>query len=179
MEAMSKKQIIILAALGVFILAVMVWGVLGGGPMGPNGSIPTEREEAAGGNGGVAAGEEVPALFTPEVPADAAPTPPAVEAPAAPGRDERLGIFDMTVSAAGYNPSALTVKLGDLVQIRLTASGGNYDFAMPWSGLYQSVKNGETKQVSFQTTAAGTYLFQCQNMCPSGKTIQGNLVVVP
>lgn len=177
-KAMTKRQIIILSALGAFVLLLVVWGLAGGGPMGPNGSSPEDTGGAVGGNED-APSNAPPPTYTSEVPLDATPTAPVVEAPAAPGRDERLGIFDMTVSAAGYNPSALTVKLGDLVQIRLTAAGGDYDFSMPWSGLYQSVKKGETKQISFQTTAVGTYLFQCRDFCPSGKTINGQVIVLP
>ncbi len=71
------------------------------------------------------------------------------------------------------------MNLGDVVQIRLTAVGGDYDFAVPWSGLYTAVKEGETKQITFGATSAGTFVFMCRDLCPGGRTINGSIVVIP
>ena len=96
-----------------------------------------------------------------------------------PGAEEKFGIFDMTVSSAGFNPENITVNLGDVVQIKLTAQGGDYDFAVPWSGLYTEVKERETKQITFGATSAGTFVFMCRDFCPAGKTITGSIIVLP
>lgn len=174
---MSRKQVVILAALGGFVALVAVFGVLSKGGSLFTAPSPSATEE----NGempGEAPGEEERA-YTADVPEDATPTTPDVSAPAAPGSSASLGIFDMTVSRSGFEPSVLTVKFGNLVQIRLRATDGDYDFSMPWSGLYSVVRAGETRQISFQTTNTGTYLFECRDLCPSGKTISGQLIVLP
>ncbi|MBI2279046.1 MAG: cupredoxin domain-containing protein [Candidatus Brennerbacteria bacterium] len=174
---MTRKQLIILAALGGFIALVAIIGAFSGRDAGPEGAGPAgSAEEETEGSGAVSLETSA---YTSEVPENAVETPPAIEAPAAPGREETLGIFEMTVSRNGFAPSTLTVKLGNLVQIRLTAEDGDYDFSMPWSGLYQKVVKGETKQVSFQTTAAGTYRFECRDSCPAGAKIMGQLIVLP
>lgn len=174
---MSRKQLIILGLTGGFIVLVVVFGFLSTdgtlpGAMGPG----TEGGGTSEGTEGVMDGKRV---FTPEVPQNAVPTVPEHEAPAAPGSSASLGIFEMNVSSAGFSPSSLVVELGNLVQIRLTAVGGDYDFSMPWTGLYQKVNEGETKQISFQTTAAGTYAFECRDLCPLSGKIQGELIVTP
>lgn len=122
---------------------------------------------------------EAPSVFTPSVPDDAVPTVPVNEAPAAPGAEERSKTFSVQVSEEGYDPSVITVRLGDLVRLDLTARGGDYDFIMPYSGLSQRVKSGETKPVSFQATTVGSFDFMCRDYCPSGKVIQGKFIVLP
>lgn len=175
---MSRKQVVILAFTGGFIILVVLFGFFskdgGRSPLSPfsgpdTGVVPSEEN-------GVMNGARV---FTPEVPEDAVPTVPQHESPAAPNTEAKLGFFDMNVSASGFSPSTLTVKLGNLVQIKLTGVGGTYDFSMPWTGLYQKVNDGETKQISFQTTSVGTFIFECRDFCPVGRTIQGELIVTP
>ncbi len=175
---MSRKQIIVLALTGGFIALIIIFGVLRGDGMLPGMTAPPDGTggDATGGLDGVAGSER---KFTPEIPEDVVPTVPAQEAPAAPGSSASLGIFEMSVSSSGFNPSPLAVRLGNLVQIRLTAVGGDFDFSMPWTGLYQKVNEGETRQISFQTTAAGTYVFECRDFCPMGRIIRGELIVTP
>lgn len=120
-----------------------------------------------------------PPVFAPSVPEDAVPTLPASEAPAAPGAREQSKTFSVQVSDEGYDPSVITVRLGDLVRLDLTARGGEYDFVMPYSGLSQRVKHGDTKPVSFQATTVGTFDFMCREYCPPGKVIQGKFIVLP
>jgi len=173
----SRKQVIILVAVGLFVALGVVFGfiyrpareVFTSG-VAKNGNTPVSMD-----NLGLPTGE----VFTSEVPKDAKLTAPAGQSAAAPGVEEKLGIFNMTVSANGFEPNSITVKLGDVVHINLTARGGDYDFAMPWSGLYASVKNGEAKPITFGATSAGTFLFSCRDMCPAGKTIRGSIVVLP
>lgn len=176
---MSKKQIIVLTAVGVFVVIGVIVGILtrSGGETSP---IEVGEE----GNGDVAnslledeSGER--SVFTSEVPQGIEPTTPAIEAPAAPDSDVKFGIFNMTVGRNGYEPSIITVKQGNLVQIRLTALDGDYDFSMPYKGLYQFVKEGETRQISFGVKTSGTFAFECRDFCPDGKKITGELIVLP
>lgn len=175
---MSRKQLTILALTGGFIGLVVVFGFFSGGGALPGISAPPGLggEETTGATEGVMGGTK---KFSSDVPLNAAPTTPDIEAPAAQDGAARFGRFNISVSREGYAPATITVKLGNLVQINLTAVGGNYDFSMPWSGLYQMVNSGETKQISFQTTSAGTYVFECRDLCPAGKTISGRLIVLP
>lgn len=172
---MSRKQIVILVALGLFVILAVVVGFIAKSNKSSPGLL---------GEGKVIAttilpsGEEV-LIFSQEVPEDAKLTIPTSESVAAPGREERAGTFEMTVGSNGFNPSSITVTKGDSVFIRLTAQGGHYDFSFPYNGNYVDVKDGEMKQVSFGVNAVGTYAFMCRDFCPSGKTISGEIIVLP
>lgn len=173
---MNKKQVIILVALGLFVVLGVVFGFIykpGGETVIPG--IDTGGNVLSFEELGLEPGD----VFTPEVPKNAKPTVPAAQSVAAPGAEEKFGIFNMTVSSAGFNPENITVNLGDVVQIRLTAVGGDYDFAVPWSGLYTAVEEGGTKQITFGATSAGTFVFMCRDFCPGGRTIKGSIVVLP
>ncbi|MFH0712862.1 MAG: cupredoxin domain-containing protein [Candidatus Jorgensenbacteria bacterium] len=171
---MSGRQVIILVAVVVIVVAAVVVGVFVREDEGP--AVPGEEEN--GSVSGISGGEEAPD-FTSETPVNAELTEAAVEAPAAPGAQEKFGAFNMTVGVAGFNPDSITVGKGDVVQIRLTAQGGNYDFSMPYNGLYVAVKSGEMKQITFGINTEGTYSFMCRDFCPAGKTISGQLIVLP
>jgi heme/copper-type cytochrome/quinol oxidase subunit 2 len=175
---MSKRQVIILVAVGAIVVVGVLIGIFtftnngemlapGEGPAGEQG--PGTAEEAGG----------TPApTFTTETPANAEPTEPAEQSVAAPGAEESFGAFNMTVSSTGFSPNSITVTKGDVVQIRLTAEGGDYDFSMPYKGLYVMVPEGETKPITFGINTAGTYGFMCRDYCP-GRTISGSLIVIP
>ncbi len=173
---MSKRQIIVLVAVALIVVAAVVTGVFlrKSEPVGP-GEKGTEGEVTMPGPGG----EEIP-VFNSETPDGAKLTPPtAAEAPAAPGTEERFGAFNMTASAAGFNPGQITVGKGDVVQIRITAEEDDFDFSLPYNGIYVMVPKGETKQITFGINTEGTYTFMCRDYCPAGKTISGSLIVLP
>jgi hypothetical protein len=174
---MSRKQLIILTLAGGFIVLVVVFGFVSKDGVLPGAPARSGlgNEAAPEGADGMMGGEQV---FTPEVPADAVVTTPDVETPASQNGDASFGVFNMTVSSAGFVPGTLTVKLGNLVQINLAAVGGACDFSLPYLGLSTRAVAGETKQVSFQTTRAGTYDFMCIGFS-SGKTVRGDLIVTP
>ena len=117
--------------------------------------------------------------FVQEIPQNATATTPVASAPAAPNVLEKLNFYDMKADKNGFTPSNIAVKNGDLVQIKLTSMDGDYDFSMPYTGMYIFVKKGETRDISFQTTGAGTFLFECRDYCPAGGKIQGEFVVMP
>lgn len=173
---MSKKQVIILVVAGVIVVVGIIFGILG-----RQGGIftPADKGEKQSGEGRAPLGDAEVPLFTTEVPKDAKPTAPQAEAPATPGATEKLGIFEMRVSSNGFEPNSITVNKGDVVQIRLTAQGGDYDFTVPYGGLYTEVKEGETKQITFGATSVGTFSFMCRDFCPAGKTITGSIIVLP
>ncbi len=177
--SMTRKQIIILGALVFFFILVAGIGFLrknnnpansfSGSPTAPASVQKLFPRNATG----------TAAAYSNEVPVGALPTKPASEVPAAANTQAQLGIFDMTVGASGYSPATLTVRQGNLVQIKLTATDGNYDFSLPYLGIYASVNKGETKNISFGATTSGSYIFECRDFCPSGSKIQGALIVLP
>jgi heme/copper-type cytochrome/quinol oxidase subunit 2 len=117
--------------------------------------------------------------YSAEVPKNSKPTDAVSVAPAAPNSSASLGKYNLVATENGYEPSVLTVKEGDFVQINFSASGDSYDFSMPYSGLYQSVKNGESKDISFQLTSSGTFIFECRDLCPKSGKIEGKVIVLP
>lgn len=121
----------------------------------------------------------VPATFSPTVPDGAVLTEAVSEAPAAPGVAERLKTINLAVTERGYDPATLTVQMGDITQVKLSASDGDYDLFIPYAGLYQSVRRGETKNITFQATTVGTFQFFCRDHCPAGGRIKGLLIVLP
>jgi heme/copper-type cytochrome/quinol oxidase subunit 2 len=178
---MTRKQTVIIIVLAVVVLGGLIVGVFvrnGEIPAGPAGSV-------SGGNfststlpaGSVVSGTTV--LYNPTVPQNATASIPVQSAPAAPNVSEQLGIFNMTVSASGFSPVTLTVHQGDLVQIRVTAVGADYDIVIPYMGLSATVAKGETKQISFGATSSGTFGFSCDKKCPAGGKISGEIIVLP
>jgi len=172
---MSRRQLIILVAAALIVVAGIVTGIIAIKNGGFN--APGEKEEGPEVTIPGAGGEEIP-VFSSETPVNAELSESAVEAPAAPGAEEKFSAFNMTVSSAGFSPNEITVGKGDVVQIRLTAEGGDYDFSMPYTGHYVVVPEGETKQITFGINTVGTYAFMCRDYC-HGKTISGSLIVLP
>ncbi len=168
---MTKKQTIIVIALTIVVLIGIAIGL-----------FPKKEKGTSGGEAGMqntSPATTTAPIFSPEVPKDATLTVPVHEAPAAPNVPQTLGIFDMTVAANGFEPNSITVKNKNLVTINLTAADGDYDFSMPYTGLYTLVKKGETKQISFQATGTGTFVLECRDYCPKAEKIQGTVIVLP
>ncbi len=165
-----------MVAAAIVVVAAVIVGLFvrkGGGPVGP-GEEKTGGEVTIPGPGG----EEM-TVFNPEVPENAEPTPPVAEAPAAQGAEEKWRRLEITMSSAGFEPNEITVNKGDVVQIRLTAQGGDYDIQIPYTGHYAKVSNGETKEISLGVNTVGKYTFSCRDYCPAGKVISGSLIVLP
>ena len=118
--------------------------------------------------------------FVADIPANSELTKPELEIPASPSAErEKLRLFKISATRTGFNPENITVNKGDLVQIQINALDGDYDFSLPWIGIYQFIKKGEQKRVSFQVTDKGTLFFECKNFCPAGSIIKGSIVVLP
>lgn len=175
---MSRKQIVILAASGVFVALVAFFGFLNRQGIFRSGEAP-----AAGvGDSTAGAGAEAPAAYSPEVPKGAVETKPQseilVQSPAGEVRGA-IGTYAITASARGYEPSELAVPLGNAVTVELTAQGGSYDLYSESAGFYVSAPDGGKGTVSFTPSVPGTFLFECRDLCPPGGKISGTLVVLP
>jgi len=114
-----------------------------------------------------------------DIPVNAEPTKPKDSSPAAPNSEVNLSLYEIKAIKTGFSPSNITVTSGDFVQMKFTAVDGDYDFSMPYFGIYQFVKKGETKDISFQSTNSGTLLFECRDHCPPSGKIEGQFVVIP
>jgi len=176
---MTKKEIISLVVAGVVVVGIVILGVAGklGGTEGlitTPGETTGEATESETGEG---------ETYTPEIPQDAVLTTPVEEIPVVdPGTGEqkgRVGVFAITATKNGYDPETVTVKLGDVVNLELTAQGGAYDIYSPYLGFYLSAQDGETKQLSFKASLTGAFSFECRDRCPVGKKISGKLVILP
>ncbi len=175
---MTQKQTIIVIVLALVVLGGLIVGVImrngeTPGIVGPTGSKPGAAGTAATSSPLQTQG------YIPTVPKNATATVPAQSAPAAPNVTEQLGIFNMTVSASGFSPSTITVKQGNLVQLKITAVGGTYDFTIPYMGISSVIPKGTTQTVSFGATSAGTFAFSCDKDCPQSGKIGGTIIVIP
>ena len=174
---MDKKQTLIVIILAVLVLGGLIVGIV----LRQNGSVPYlgGPNGGPGGSGPSSTAPTPPPVYTPTVPQNATATKPVVSAPAAPNVTEQLGIFNMTVSASGFSPANITVPEGNLVQIKITATGGTYDFTIPYMGISSVIPKGTTQTVSFGATSAGTFAFSCDKDCPQSGKIGGTIIVLP
>ncbi|MFA6407715.1 MAG: hypothetical protein WCV80_03360 [Candidatus Paceibacterota bacterium] len=175
---MTRKQILILAGLVLFVALVSIFGI--------NSKKNTKQNEPST----VVASTTIKDVFSPvststftsEIPKDAVETKPKYEAPVVGKKGENqgsLGIFELTASESGYEPSVLTIVKGNVVELTFFSKGGNFDFFVPDLGVYLSAFSGEKKTSSFRSGATGTFRFECRDFCPQGKKIEGMLIVLP
>jgi heme/copper-type cytochrome/quinol oxidase subunit 2 len=159
------------AAIGVAVVLAIIFISRGVQP-GLKNEIPKNIDSPSG----ESVTEEI--KYSAEVPKNATSSIPVESAPVG-GGDSSLNFFSLTASKKGFNPSTITVKKGDLAQFRFTAQDGDYDFFLPATALYHSVKMGETKQILMQLTDSGTFVFECRDFCPDSGKISGQLIVLP
>jgi heme/copper-type cytochrome/quinol oxidase subunit 2 len=168
---MTKKEIITLVILVLVVIALVVFGIMTKSDENkPSGDVE---------NVDVKATTTIPESgYSSEVPENIEITTPKIEAPLGGNNNNAtIGLFEMSVSKDGFSPSQLAVKNGNVVQINLTAVDGNYDWELPWFGLYYSISKGETKNISFQATSPGTLDFYCRDFCPAGGKIAGKIII--
>jgi heme/copper-type cytochrome/quinol oxidase subunit 2 len=90
---------------------------------------------------------------------------------------EKSRSFDVIVQNNAFMPSALTVHLGDSVNLEIGAIGAGYDFTQPDFGLHVVLPNGANKKIQFTATAAGKFVFYCSSCGGPAKGPVGYLVV--
>lgn len=175
---MTKQQIATIVGSALVVVVIITVGVL----TKKNGVINSEifgtKQDVSGSSSTSLPINQGPKTFSPEVPKSAELSIPKVQAPAAQGSDKVIGTYEIRVNAGGFDPLSLTMKQGNFAQIKFTAIDGEYDIEIPYTGMYQSAKRGETKPIAFQATTAGTFVFQCRDYCPE-KNKKGELIVLP
>jgi len=167
---------IILAALGVFVLAEVALFLFGGSESVPTGLLPVRNGQK------IPPAEEMPLPeFISEVPKNIEETPAEIseEIKEGVGAGTGLHVFNVIASKNGYDPAVIVVTEGDTVRLQLTSQGKKFDLFSPYMGFYLEADEGATEQLSFIVPVSGTFLFKCRNFCPNGKTIQGQLIVKP
>ncbi|MFH1193307.1 MAG: hypothetical protein V1656_03280 [Candidatus Jorgensenbacteria bacterium] len=177
---MSRKQIVILAVSGAFVVLMVFFGFLNRQyditGAGETPALNGQNSEAGQGAAGT------PKNFSPDVPKGAVETKPKSETPMVGQEGEnqgRLGTYEVTASPGGYAPSSLTIRQGDIVELTFFSTGGDFDFFIPALSVHLSAPSGGKMTASFRSTASGTFLFECRDACPAGKTISGQLIVLP
>ena len=121
---------------------------------------------------------EIKKVFSPVVPKKIEMTKPAQASPTREGSSEKVGIFNMEMTDSGYSPATIAAKKGDIVQILLRAVDDDYDFAIPYVGIYKFMKKGKEGMVSFEATDVGALVFQCRDACPR-EGGEGEIVIIP
>ncbi|MEK7169261.1 MAG: cupredoxin domain-containing protein [Patescibacteria group bacterium] len=178
---MTRKQATIIAVFGVVVLVGVAVGVLtkknGGGPVSPG----SQTGEAKIATSTPKSGEKTG--FTNEIPKNAELTKPSQDIPitskSSGSNVSNYKVFNVNVSASGYNPSEIVANKGDVVEINLTASGGSFDIFSRSAGFYVSASDGKIGKITFTPSDSGTYDFSCRDSCPNGKIISGKLIILP
>lgn len=177
---MTRKQVAIVVALAVFVVAAVILLALGRAPgttdytTTPDGAVvvPDGEEE-----------EDAIPEYTPEVPrgVEETETNLKLDVESQDGKDtgQELGVYRITAARNGFTPDSLVVTKGDVVVVRFTADGGDYDFFIPAYGFYMSAADGDTAESSFMASASGTFRFECRDKCPSSGKITGMFIVKP
>lgn len=168
METNGKKTlaVIIAAVVVLFAVAAVVYRrVLND----QEGGVVSENNAAA----------SVPEVYSPEVPKNAELTPTVIEGLVNPSAKSgpKTRVFEVLASKIGYTPSEIVVNLGDTVGITIKALDGDHDFDLPAIGLYQYVKQGEQRSMSFLAAKTGTFFYTCRDHCPGDAKISGKFIV--
>ncbi|MDB4978093.1 MAG: cytochrome c oxidase subunit [Candidatus Peribacteria bacterium] len=87
-------------------------------------------------------------------------------------------VIDMTVTDWAFSPTAITVKKGEKVVVRLTGIEGDHSMFSQDLGINTPVNAGETVDITIPTDKAGTFAFKCGIPCgPGHKTMVGQIIV--
>ena len=193
MKPINKKQAIYIAVVVVAVIVVAGIAMMVGQKPGimPGGAQPSNNSNSAGTNpaGGSSPSSTAPVTRLPvptniSVPEAGASTSsaggvavPQVESAAAPGVSAKYRSFDITLQNGAFTPSTIAVNQGDTVNLNITALDGSYDFTQPDFGFKYPLPQGESKQIGFEATAPGKFIFYCAACGGPSKGPVGYLLV--
>jgi cytochrome c oxidase subunit 2 len=101
--------------------------------------------------------------------------PPADEGAMVPA-DVR--VIEMEATDWAFSPSAISVKQGEKIVIRVKGVEGKHSIAIPDLDINVEINPGETKDIEIPTDKAGTFAFRCRIPCgPGHKDMTGTLVI--
>ena len=180
---MQKKQKINLLILGgiviVLLLVIFLWPhaetglpVQNGNPSVSNSKQSVSQSETVT---SVPANVTVPNIGDKNIPQDVAV--PQIQSAAAPQSSASYRSFAISVNNNQFTPSTVIAKVGDTVDLEITAVDKNYDFTQPDLGLTQTIAQGATKKVQFAPMASGKFTFYCASCGGPDKGPIGYIIV--
>lgn len=104
-------------------------------------------------------------------------TPPTTPPPAPPPTAQ-VRVIVLTASNWQFSPSAIRVKRGEKVILRIVGQEGVHGFKIAELGINQTIDLGKTVDIALPTDTAGTFEFFCSVPCGSGhKQMRGTIVI--
>ena len=101
----------------------------------------------------------------------AIPAPPGVSTPAP-------VLIGVTARQWAFEPSTITVKLGQKVTLNITSTDVTHGIGIPDFGVNTNLEAGKTSAVTFTPDKTGSFTFFCSVFCGSGhRDMKGTLVV--
>jgi heme/copper-type cytochrome/quinol oxidase subunit 2 len=106
---------------------------------------------------------------------------------AVPDTVSRGSSADPSVSQRGYSiqaendqftPNTVIVKLGDLIDIHLTAVDKAYDFTQPDFGFHADVAQGTVQRIQWTATDIGKFIFYCKSCGGPSQGPIGYIIIV-
>ncbi len=177
MEPNTNNKIIA-GAVGILVIAGIVWAVSSMNPRGTEGT-PTGgvgQTEVKGEDAFRPENEKALATVeggTRETIATSIPTPGVGETAASPDiaipitatpvglGTFNLRIFEMKGEGGKFVPSTIVVNAGDVVQVKFTAVDADYTVSISDFGVSKLIKKGTTANVDFQPYDFGQYKMTC------------------
>lgn len=103
------------------------------------------------------------------------PVPPAQEET----EDEQADrVITITADNFTFTPSAITVKKGEKITIRLQGIAGTHGFAIPALLINTAIAPGKTVDITLPTDVAGTFEFFCSIPCgPGHQDMKGTIII--
>jgi len=87
-------------------------------------------------------------------------------------------IIEMTAKPFSFLPNAITVNSGDLLELRITTSGGlAHNFSIDEFGINEPLPNDQTTTIRFTPMKPGVYTFYCAVPGHREKGMTGTLTV--
>ena len=187
----KKKKIIIEVVVGVVVLAVIVvivvFALRGSGGAGSKATQSPNQPQTSGAPlnklasstastvTSVPAGTSVPNKGATSTPSNVAV--PVVQGPGSPSGDVSYRSFNISIDGGAYSPSTVIVKVGDTVNLELTAVDANYSFTQPNYNFNDPIAKGKTQTVQFQALQVGNFTFYCASCGGPSKGPVGHLIV--
>lgn len=87
-------------------------------------------------------------------------------------------VIEITASDWAFTPSAITVKKGEKVTLKLTGASGVHGIGIPGLGISQRIDLGQSVSIALPTDTPGSYDFRCNVPCGAGhKEMTGTIVI--
>ena len=183
----NKKIILIIGIIVIIVLALILLLVPSAKKVGaPNQNLNNSSTTASNGAAGSGAIQSPTATSVPSnvvvpnkgdknVPSNVAV--PQTQTDAAPGVSAQLRTYSISANNNTFTPNTVIAKIGDTINISITAVDKNYDFSQPDNGLLQSIPKGQTRLVAMSPMSVGKFTFFCPSCGGPSKGPIGYIIV--